>query len=106
MSLIRSITTTVRDGVVSGEIEVSPEFFDAFMHQLEILEALEYVTVHYATPYEESQAQREYECVICQEDICVGTSIIEFPCRHAFHPNCIRPWLSRRRTCPTCRANV
>ena len=92
-----------------GEIEVEAEFLDSLMRQLDVLASIEYVAVH--TPqhtYPETRAEREYECVVCQDTLRVGDTMIELPCNplHCFHPDCIRPWLRRRRTCPSCRAMV
>ncbi len=42
-------------------------------------------------------------CVICKED---GGRGMQLPCAHAFHCECIGPWLERHSTCPTCRQNV
>ncbi len=106
--MIRRIQTVLRDGVAMGEIEVEAEFLDSLMRQLDILASIEYVVVHTPDAYPEKRAEREYECVVCQDMIRVGDSMIELPCNslHCFHPNCIRPWLRRRRTCPSCRAMV
>lgn len=110
--MIRSIQTVLRDGVAMGEIEVEAEFLDRLMRQLDVLASIEYVAVHTPhTPrhtYPETRAEREYECVVCQDTLRVGDTMIELPCNplHCFHPACIRPWLRRRRTCPSCRAMV
>ncbi|CAE8624653.1 unnamed protein product, partial [Polarella glacialis] len=43
-------------------------------------------------------------CVICAEDINeVGVPAISLNCEHVFHEDCIRRWLTKRHTCPTCR---
>lgn len=40
-------------------------------------------------------------CSICTEDFLDGMELRELPCGHAFHPQCIDPWLRERaRTCP------
>lgn len=51
------------------------------------------------------------KCGICQEEtINVSADFVTLPCagRHAFHPECIKPWLSggeeRNGNCPFCRA--
>ena len=30
----------------------------------------------------------------------------KLPCGHFFHVHCLRSWLERQQTCPTCRAPV
>jgi Ring finger domain len=45
-------------------------------------------------------------CAICIEDFVVGEVLILLPrCQHAFHRDCIHPWLLERQgCCPTCKA--
>lgn len=46
-------------------------------------------------------------CVICAEDILEhGTPVVTLNCQHHFHEDCIRRWLTRRHTCPTCRMEL
>ncbi|CAE7264655.1 RDUF1, partial [Symbiodinium pilosum] len=46
-------------------------------------------------------------CVICAEDIVeYGTPVVTLNCQHVFHEDCIRRWLTRRHTCPTCRLEL
>ncbi|EHA8589631.1 hypothetical protein COCNU_scaffold011582G000030 [Cocos nucifera] len=42
-------------------------------------------------------------CVICLENMAVGTPAGRLPCGHVFHPSCITVWLERSGTCPICR---
>ncbi|CAJ2668340.1 unnamed protein product [Trifolium pratense] len=45
-------------------------------------------------------------CSICMDefDHIIGTSdIINMPCNHVFHQQCIVEWLQTSRTCPLCR---
>ncbi|EJD38916.1 hypothetical protein AURDEDRAFT_154023 [Auricularia subglabra TFB-10046 SS5] len=35
-----------------------------------------------------------------------SADILALPCRHAFHAQCLLPWLSRRTTCPSCRLDL
>ncbi|GFP92672.1 E3 ubiquitin-protein ligase atl42 [Phtheirospermum japonicum] len=44
-------------------------------------------------------------CAICLENLRRAEVCRVLPaCRHEFHAHCIDPWLSKRLTCPTCRA--
>jgi hypothetical protein len=49
-------------------------------------------------------------CVVCLDDINVGTSdrsVVVLPCAHAFHPKCISQWLTKGNTlCPCCNFDV
>jgi len=46
-------------------------------------------------------------CVICAEDIAeIGTPVVTLSCQHVFHEACIRRWLTKRHTCPTCRMEL
>lgn len=46
---------------------------------------------------------REHTCIICTEDMSVGTEQLTLPCQHLFHPTCIIPWLEKCNVCPMCR---
>ncbi|KAI3464970.1 hypothetical protein Pfo_021633 [Paulownia fortunei] len=44
-------------------------------------------------------------CAICLENLRHAEVCRVLPsCHHEFHAHCIDPWLSKRLTCPTCRA--
>ncbi|KAH3713080.1 hypothetical protein DPMN_072847 [Dreissena polymorpha] len=46
------------------------------------------------------------ECSICCQDYETGDAQTTLPCRHEYHPNCIKNWLMERATCPNCRQHV
>lgn len=55
-------------------------------------------------PLSTEAAHADQLCVICSEDLSeVGEPIVKIACGHVFHDLCIRRWLTRRHTCPTCR---
>ncbi|KAL6581312.1 ERAD-associated E3 ubiquitin-protein ligase hrd1a [Orobanche minor] len=42
-------------------------------------------------------------CIICREEMTTAKKLL---CGHLFHVQCLRSWLERQNTCPTCRAPV
>ncbi|KAK6936550.1 Zinc finger, RING-type, partial [Dillenia turbinata] len=54
-----------------------------------------------ATP-EELNAS-DATCIICREEMITAKKLV---CGHLFHVHCLRSWLERQHTCPTCRALV
>ncbi|KAL4384147.1 hypothetical protein GQ457_15G028470 [Hibiscus cannabinus] len=54
-----------------------------------------------ATP--EELIANDATCIICREEMTTAKKLI---CGHLFHVHCLRSWLERQHTCPTCRALV
>ncbi|VDI29113.1 E3 ubiquitin-protein ligase Praja2 [Mytilus galloprovincialis] len=55
------------------------------------------------TPVTSLQISQSLSCSIC---LCIFEecdSTTTLPCRHHFHPLCIKAWLSKSGTCPVCR---
>lgn len=42
-------------------------------------------------------------CIICCEEMTTAKKLL---CGHLFHVHCLRSWLERQHTCPTCRAPI
>ncbi|KAF0906467.1 hypothetical protein E2562_011460 [Oryza meyeriana var. granulata] len=60
-------------------------------------------------PYAEIRKHRSsgLECAVCLTTFDDGNDLRLLPhCSHAFHPDCIDPWLEGHVTCPLCRANL
>ena len=55
-----------------------------------------------------STYSRFSECSICIDEFELGERLILLPrCQHAFHRDCIRPWLLERQgRCPLCKTSV
>nr|XP_027079556.1 E3 ubiquitin-protein ligase AIP2-like [Coffea arabica] len=43
------------------------------------------------------------ECAICTESLVLNDKMQELPCKHIFHPPCLKPWLDEHNSCPICR---
>lgn len=52
---------------------------------------------------EEELQQVDSMCIICRDEMTVGKKL---PCGHILHQHCLRSWLERQQTCPTCRTSV
>ncbi|KAJ1634761.1 hypothetical protein T492DRAFT_588999, partial [Pavlovales sp. CCMP2436] len=46
------------------------------------------------------------ECTICISEFEEGEAALLLPCRHLFHPHCIKAWLGHDRRCPNCRFDL
>ena len=47
------------------------------------------------------------KCGICQSEIDGNEKIIELPCKHIFHTECIMPWIREyHHICPICKIDI
>ncbi|KAL2974423.1 hypothetical protein AAZX31_14G104400 [Glycine max] len=46
---------------------------------------------------------KDAECAICRENLVLNDKMQELPCKHTFHPPCLKPWLDEHNSCPICR---
>ena len=42
-------------------------------------------------------------CAVCIQEMMAEELAVKLPCGHHFHEECIRTWLRKQHTCPTCR---
>ncbi|XP_074577992.1 E3 ubiquitin-protein ligase AIP2 isoform X2 [Curcuma longa] len=45
----------------------------------------------------------ETQCAVCRENLVIDDKMQELPCKHLFHPPCLKPWLDEHNSCPICR---
>ena len=50
--------------------------------------------------------QGKAECSICMDEVGLDDSVTTLPCKHWFHPDCIKAWLNEHDTCPHCREGI
>lgn len=50
-----------------------------------------------------SKIGKDAECAICRENLVLNDQMQELPCKHTFHPPCLKPWLDEHNSCPICR---
>ena len=46
------------------------------------------------------------ECSVCMDDVHLGDEVVQLPCSHWFHENCVGLWLGEHNTCPICRKGI
>ena len=51
---------------------------------------------------EEDELDNE-TCTICFGALAEGDRVGDLSCRHTFHAQCLKSWLSRRNVCPLCQ---
>ncbi|KAI7870645.1 hypothetical protein BDF14DRAFT_1720708, partial [Spinellus fusiger] len=54
--------------------------------------------VHRALTQNEQDTQ--VDCAVCKDEFDREEKVIELPCLHIFHDDCIKPWLKMNGTCP------
>jgi hypothetical protein len=55
-----------------------------------------------------TEAAPDAQCPVCIETFGTTplTELLQLPCRHRYHSNCINSWFERRDTCPLCRISL
>ena len=48
-------------------------------------------------------SDNDNSCSVCKEVYEDEQILVNLPCKHLFHEECIIPWLKDRNSCPTCR---
>ncbi|KAG2443600.1 hypothetical protein HXX76_001951 [Chlamydomonas incerta] len=49
---------------------------------------------------------RDSQCSVCTETLAAGDEVQLLPCKHAYHPDCLKPWLEQNNSCPLCRKEL
>lgn len=59
---------------------------------------LDITSVKYTGPLE--------TCAICMDNCETNNDIVLLPCKHIFHLNCVKEWVTHNPVCPLCRATI
>jgi hypothetical protein len=51
-------------------------------------------------PLTDQEISTEADCAVCKDQFEIHEIVIELPCEHIFHGDCIKPWLQLNSTCP------
>lgn len=58
------------------------------------------------------KSSEQDECAVCLEHFRAGRggggggTLMQLPCGHKFHTNCLMPWLEANAHCPCCRMQI
>ncbi|EPS73396.1 hypothetical protein M569_01360, partial [Genlisea aurea] len=59
------------------------------------------------------KSSEQADCAVCLEAFATadggdgdGEAVMQLPCGHRFHGQCLRPWLERNADCPCCRMKL
>ncbi|KAF9576495.1 hypothetical protein EC968_007973 [Mortierella alpina] len=52
------------------------------------------------------ELESKLDCSVCKDDFTKEDQLLQLPCKHIFHEDCIKPWLKVSGTCPTCRYSL
>eukprot|EP00928_Gymnodinium_smaydae_P035833 TRINITY_DN25143_c0_g1_i1.p1 TRINITY_DN25143_c0_g1~~TRINITY_DN25143_c0_g1_i1.p1 ORF type:complete len:333 (-),score=48.87 TRINITY_DN25143_c0_g1_i1:215-1213(-) len=63
------------------------------------IEPVQFCMVKIGAPAEDSSLEGQ-TCIICLGDLWTGDDVVQLPCSHAFHQECIGKWLLKSRMCP------
>ncbi|KAL4324409.1 hypothetical protein GQ457_11G009210 [Hibiscus cannabinus] len=105
---LRPLPASMSDFLLGSE-------FDRIVHQLSQMEILNIgrynqspaskaaVEAIPTVEIDESHIHDELCCAVCKEQFELGTKVLNMPCNHLYHSNCLLPWLQLQNSCPVCR---
>jgi hypothetical protein len=53
-----------------------------------------------------SSESKEDSCTICMSEYSNEDDVIITPCKHNFHPECLKCWIEEHHSCPVCRSSL
>jgi len=56
--------------------------------------------------FNDKQNIKNLKCMVCILDFENKETLLRLSCKHEFHKNCIKNWLSKGKSCPICKSRV
>lgn len=53
-----------------------------------------------------SSYKDEEQCVICRIEFEMEDEVMQLPCGHVYHPDCLTKWLESKKVCPHCSQEI
>jgi E3 ubiquitin-protein ligase BIG BROTHER-like protein len=53
-----------------------------------------------------SKCTNEEQCLICRIEYDMEDDVMQLPCGHVYHPECVTTWLENRKVCPHCSKEI
>lgn len=91
----------VMNRVIEQSFLESTAAFESVPAAKSVVEALE--KFKYKGSSEDDDESKLMTCVICMEEVIIGSQLTRMPCFHLFHEDCISRWLLGHLICPLCR---
>ena len=49
---------------------------------------------------------KDEACPICFDTFENDCGVLQLPCKHVFHYDCVMKWFEKNSTCPKCRSDI
>ena len=90
-----------------GIFELEDNLFQRLFVQTVGISELEYKSVpdHITNsfPVMKLKQSKNEDCTICLDALKSNENVINLPCNHYYHEDCIKRWLNEQNFCPVCR---
>ena len=96
--MVSRVVEEVSNGVMDDLFQLHQEEEDEENHIPASQAALESLKRHTIT-----ELEQDLQCPICLEKFNISEETLQMPCKHCFHEECLKKWLSTDNTCPVCR---
>lgn len=53
-----------------------------------------------------TSSQRSQLCAVCLDGFKENQKVFQLPCKHFYHEQCLKPWMQKTGSCPSCRSAI